>query len=106
MESDSYGQMLGWWGADGLAIKNDFGPLWRALHRGETSDSERVQIRCFDGAVKTILCSASPLKKLDGRITGAVILVRDLSEKELIEEELARRVANLISLGVELEASR
>ena len=58
----------------------------------------------LDGSLKSILISASPLRGLDGRIVGAVVLVQDLTEsKKVIAEELERRVTNLISLGVELE---
>jgi hypothetical protein len=30
-------------------IKDESGPLARALHRAETSHSQPLQIRCFDG---------------------------------------------------------
>jgi hypothetical protein len=54
---------------------------------------------------KTILASVSPLHGLDGRIVGAVVLIRDVTEAKKIEEDLARRVTKLIGLGVELEES-
>jgi CheY-like chemotaxis protein len=102
---DSYGEILGWWDADGRVIKDRHGPLARALYRGEASHSETVSIRCFDGSTKTILASASPLRGLDGGIVGAVILIQDLTETRKIEEDLERRVTSLVSIGVELEES-
>jgi PAS domain S-box-containing protein len=84
-------------------LKNYEGPLERALKRGERTHSEPLQIRRFNGAQKTIVASASPLRGLDGGIVGAVILVQDLTETKRIEEDLEKRVTNLISLGVELE---
>lgn len=105
-QDDSYGEILGWWDASGHMIKDHRGPLARAIHRGETSHSEPLRIRCVDGTPKTILISASPLRGLDARVVGAVVLVQDLTEsKKVIEEELERRVTKLISLGVELEES-
>jgi len=63
-----------------------------------------LQIRSLDGTQKNILISASPLRGLDAKIVGAVVLVQDLTEsKKVIEEELQARLAKLISLGVELE---
>jgi hypothetical protein len=62
-------------------------------------------VRCFDGSARTIRTSASPLFGLGGKIVGAVIVVRDLTETKLLEEELETRVARLVSLGVELEQS-
>ena len=103
-ETDSYGEILGWWDAGGRMLKEGPGPLARAIHDGESSTSEPMVIRCVDGTSKTILISASPLRGLDARIVGAVVLLQDLTEsKKIIEEELQQRVAKLISLGVELE---
>jgi CheY-like chemotaxis protein len=102
-DSDAYGQILGWWNADGHLIKDRLGSLTRAIHGGEASQSEAMQIRCFDGAIKTILLSTSPLRGLDQGIVGAVILVQDHTETKKIEEHLQHTVTKLIGLGVELE---
>ena len=103
-ETDSYGEILGWWDASGRMIRDGKGPLSRAIRDGETSRSEPIPIRCVDGTSKTILISASPLRGLDAKIVGAVVLLQDLTEsKKLIEEELQQRVAKLISIGVQLE---
>jgi CheY-like chemotaxis protein len=104
-QSDAYGEMLGWWDSSGQMIKDEGGPLARALQRAETSHSQPLQIRCFDGTNKTILASASPLHGLNGQSVGAVVLIRDLTESKQIEEDLAQRVTRLVSLGVELEES-
>jgi PAS domain S-box-containing protein len=72
---------------------------------GESSQSEPVQVRRFNGAVKTIMASASPLRGLDGGIVGDVILIQDLTETKKIEEDLQQRVTGLITLGVALEQS-
>jgi CheY-like chemotaxis protein len=101
--SDAYGEMLGWWDSAGQMIKDEKGPLARALRSGEVTHGEPVDIRCFDGTRKTILASASPLRALDGGILGAVVLIRDLSESRKIEEDFDERVAKLVELGVELE---
>ena len=67
MERDSYGEVLGWWDSSGRMIKGKDGPLARAL-QGKASHNEVLHIRCFDGADKTILGSASPLYGLDKSI--------------------------------------
>jgi CheY-like chemotaxis protein len=103
-DADSYGELLGWWDSAGRMLKNQNGPLARAL-RGEASHSERLEIRRFNGSLKTIVTSASPLRGLDGRIVGAVILMQDLTESRKIEEDLEQRVTKLVSIGVELEES-
>jgi CheY-like chemotaxis protein len=102
---DDYGELLGWWESSGQMIKNENGPLARALRSAETTHSEPLSIRCLDGTRKTILASVSPLHGLERRIVGAVILIRDVTEAKKIEEDLAQRVTKLIGLGVELEES-
>jgi CheY-like chemotaxis protein len=102
---DSYGELLGWWDSSGQLIKDENGPLARALRAGETTHSEPISIRCLDGTTKAILSSVSPLHGLDRRVVGAVILIRDVTEAKKIESDLAQRVAQLIGLGVELEQS-
>lgn len=103
-ETDSYGAILGWWDASGRLIKQEHGPLSRALH-GESSHSEPLDIRCFDGSQKTIVASASPLYGLDKHIVGAVVLIQDMTETRKIEGDLEERVTKLVGLGVELEES-
>ncbi|HUQ76940.1 MAG TPA: response regulator [Burkholderiales bacterium] len=102
--TDSIEAMLGWWDGAGRLIKDHAGPLARALH-GETSTGEALEIECVDGRRKNILVSASPLRGLDGRLVGAVVLVHDLTEPRNIEAALQDRVTRLVSIGVELEES-
>jgi CheY-like chemotaxis protein len=104
IQTDEYGAVVGWWDESGRMIKES-GPLSRAIQHGETSHSERIAIRCLDGTEKTILASASPLRHLDGRIAGAVVLVQDITETARIAEDLQERVARLVGAGVEIEES-
>ena len=103
--NDAYGEILGWWDSAGKMIRSEDGPLARALKEGASSHSEPITIRCFDGSSKEILASASPLRGLDRRLVGAVVLIQDMTEPRLIEEALAERVTKLIGIGVELEES-
>ena len=104
LRTDLYGDMLGWWESTGQMIKDPKAPLARAL-KGESSHGKPMLMQCFDGNVKTVLVSASPLRGLEGKMVGAVVLICDLTEAKQMEASLAQRVASLISLGVELEES-
>jgi PAS domain S-box-containing protein len=101
---DLYGELLGWWESTGQMIKDQNGPLARALE-GHSSHGKPMLVQCFDGNVKTVLVSASPLRGLEGQMVGAVVLICDLTEAKRMEASLAQRVATLINLGVELEES-
>src|SRR5688500_1726519 len=102
-DSDGYGRILGWWDANGRILKDEQGPLSRALRRGEHSHSEAIRIECLDGSSKTVIASASPLRRIDGGIAGAVVLLQDITESRKIEEALEERVTRLVALGVQLE---
>jgi PAS domain S-box-containing protein len=102
-DSDAYGRILGWWDDQGRILKDEQGPLARALRRGELSHSEAVRIQCLDGSTKAIVTSASPLRRLDGHIVGAVVLLQDITETKKSEEDLEERVTKLIALGMQLE---
>ena len=105
VEQDAYGRILAWWDEAGRMIKDRGGPLARALGEGVTSHGEPTQITCLDGSPKTILMSASPLRGLDNRLVGAVVLIQDMTEPKKMEKALAERVSRLIGIGVELEQS-
>ena len=66
-------------------------PLLRAIHRGEFTDEEDVFIRNDrkpEGAY--IRMSARPLLDNMGEIRGGVVIFRDVTERVLAEEALAR----------------
>ncbi len=102
-DSDSYGSILGWWDAEGQLIKDQQGPLFRAIHQGISSHNELIRIRCIDGTVKMILGSASPLRALDDHIVGAVIVIQDFTEPKKIELDLEERINKLVSIGLSFE---
>jgi CheY-like chemotaxis protein len=103
LEHAAYGDLIGWWTSGGQELKLVHGALARTLQHGESSHNEKLEIRCFDGSAKTLLASTSPLIGLDGRVVGAVIVIKDKSQSAQIEQELESRVARLVSIGVELE---
>jgi CheY-like chemotaxis protein len=105
IDGGAYGELLGWWDSAGGMIRNSDGPLSRALHKGETSHSEPLTIRCLDGSTVTVIASAAPLRGLDQKLVGAVVLIQDLTEPRKIEEALEERVTRLIGAGLELEES-
>jgi response regulator RpfG family c-di-GMP phosphodiesterase len=105
IDNDAYGEVLGWWDRAGHMIKNEGGPLYRALHKGESSHSEPIEIACVDGSAVTVIASASPLHGVEKRLVGAVVLIQDITEPKKIEEALEERVTRLIGAGVELEES-
>jgi len=100
---------LGWAADTGEPLQPGDWALSRAVHRGEAVVDQEVDIETFDGARKTILASALPVRSADGRIAGGVAvnvdithrkrMERDLSEaKELVETRLAQFHATINSM--------
>ncbi|HVU34261.1 MAG TPA: response regulator [Opitutaceae bacterium] len=101
--TDSYGDFLTWWEHDGHVLKREGGPLKRALTTGFDSHNEVIQLKCLDGTLKSMFTSASPLRGLDRRIVGAVVVLQDVTAQREIEADIKNRIVRLVSLGVEIE---
>ncbi|MGZ3693134.1 MAG: response regulator [Bdellovibrionota bacterium] len=104
-DNELYGKMLGWWDANGNMIREQNGPLARALQKRESSHNEIMPISCAQGSTRKVLCSASPLLGLDEKLLGAVVVIQDITEPKKIEEDFEQRITKFISLGVELSHS-
>jgi CheY-like chemotaxis protein len=102
--SDAYGRFLIWWQNDGAVLREPDGPLRRALE-GRSTYSEEVLIRCFDGTEQSVFIDASPLRNLEGRIVGAVLVLQDVTERRKVKADFEDRIRRLISAGIELEES-
>ncbi len=74
--------------ATGNPLKPEQLPVARAL-RGETIERVECAVRPkYQGAQFWIACGARPLRGTDGRIRGAVVLFRDITERKNRELEL------------------
>ena len=99
----NYGKILGWWDDEGKMIKEKDGPLYRAIHSGETTTNEPLIVKTADGTTKVLVGSASPLLGLDGHTVGAVIVLQDMTETKKIEADLEKHITKLVSAGLEIE---
>lgn len=106
IDSGNYGQILGWWDRDGRMLKDVGGSIAKAIQEGVAMRNEQLKIQCLDGTSKTLNASTSPLKGLDGKVVGAVIVVQDMTEHKKIEREFENRITSLITMGIELEQSQ
>ncbi len=82
---------------DGSPVASDEYLVTRALTRGEVTTDQEMQVRLRDGRFVPIMGSAAPVRDGEGRITGAVAVVRDitaLKELERLREEWASIIAH------------
>jgi signal transduction histidine kinase len=60
----------------------------RAFAKGETSVNEVIEIEAFDGVRKVMQTSAVPIRDTNERITGAVVVIEDISARKTAEREI------------------
>ncbi len=87
---DRFGEYRAWWAETGEPIPAEGWAAARAIRAGVTSLNEVVQIEAFDGAAKTILNSAAPIKGVGGEILGAIVLHQDITQRRAAAEALRR----------------
>lgn len=78
---EAFSGFTGWWAESGERLDaRDWAPM-RALLQGEIVQGEVVDIERFDGSRATIVNSAAPLYDNNGRISGAVAVMQDVTEQ-------------------------
>ncbi len=107
-DSESYSEAIGWWDSAGYMIKDPNGPLAKAIHLGQTTHNQLIELVSKagvkkTGVKKTIYGSASPLLGRDGQTLGAVVVLQDVTETKKVEKDLENHITNFISAGVQLE---
>lgn len=71
----------------------------RAIRYGEITGDQEWILKRPDGTTIVILSRAAPIRDDEGRITGAVVAGRDITERKRLEEKL-RESTKLESLGI------
>jgi PAS domain S-box-containing protein len=66
-------------------------PLVRAIEQGETTNDVTILVRYESGVERVILAAGTPQRDLDGRITGAIAVFQDITEREQIQKALRER---------------
>lgn len=61
-------------------------PAQRALNRGESVHAEEVRFEFSDGHSVPTLVSATPVHSANGQITGAIIIIQDITPLEEVEK--------------------
>ncbi len=60
-------------------------PLYRALHRGESTRAEEVRLEFPDGHSIPTLVNATPVYSASGEITGAIAIIQSITPFEEVE---------------------
>jgi PAS domain S-box-containing protein len=91
--------------ADGLTpLPDEELPLVQAIRRGEVvHNQDLVQINA-QGRKLHLSCNAGPIRDAAGKITGAIVAWRDISERFRAEAERTRLLAEVEKRAAELEA--
>lgn len=83
-----YEEYHAWWADTGEKIKPEEWAIARAILKGQISTGEVIDIRRFDGTAGTILNSAAPVMDAEGKITGGIAAIQDITPLKQAERKL------------------
>ncbi|MBF0345618.1 MAG: PAS domain S-box protein [Nitrospirae bacterium] len=103
---EQFGEYNAWRTTDGKKIEAEEWTGARAILKGETTINEELEIECFDGTHKIILCSSIPLRDVNNEIYGVVSCNQDITdlkntEKKLrIERDKLTTILDIMNAGI------
>lgn len=89
---------------DGTSLPFEETALYRAVH-GQLVSDFRWQVQWTDGTLRPMIGTAAPLQTPDGRPAGAVLIVRDETERVSAEAERERMLEQTRRAHRDLEAA-
>ncbi len=87
---EEYASYKAWWADTGAPLRSEDWGLYRAIHRGETSLDELLEIEGFDGERRTLRNAAVPIFDPAGAVAGAVVLNEDVTGQQRTHLALKR----------------
>jgi PAS domain S-box-containing protein len=81
--------------ADGAKYDPRDLPLARAALKGQSCENVEMALVRLDGSHRDLLTSAAPIRDVEGRLTGAVGVFQDITERERTREALHLAVERL-----------
>lgn len=102
--NERWARSAGYWHGSGERLAAAQWPSVRALHGGQTTLNELIDIDAFDGRRKTIEASAAPIYDAGRLIVGAVIVIDEVTERVRAEEALHESADRLQHLSRRLLA--
>jgi PAS domain S-box-containing protein len=80
-------------------------PLARATRTGEVALNETLIVRHHDGSLLTVLCNSGPIRDAGGRVTGAVMAWRDISELQRAQAAMRASEERLRAVLLQIPAA-
>ncbi len=101
---EEYDVYKGWWAGTGRRVEAGEWGAARAIRDGEAVLGEEIEIERFDGSRTVILNSSIPIRDNRGEVTGAVVVIEDISGRRAAEAEVRRYREHLEDLVEERTA--
>lgn len=87
---DDYASYKAWWCDTGKPVEPEEWASAIAVQKGQTVIGQEMEIERFDGTHGFVLNSGVPIRDSDGRITGSVVAILDISALKLAEKALRK----------------
>jgi PAS domain S-box-containing protein len=100
-----YKKYKAWWIDSGKEVLPEEWASAQVLLTGEPVIGQEMQIECFDGKRKFIINSAAPIFDADGKMTGSIVAIVDITQRKQAEEQINKLNETLKSHSAELESS-
>ena len=95
----AYSEVYAGYHLDGRPIASNEWPGARAVLQGEVVEGEVLEIVHASGRRITVWINSAPLKDAEGRITGGVVMFRDITAERRTEQQL-RDAQRLHAVGI------
>jgi PAS domain S-box-containing protein len=80
-------------------------PLARATRTGEVTLNETLIVRRADGSLLTVLCNSGPIRDAAGRVTGAVLAWRDVTQLQRAQAAMRESEERLRAVLLQIPAA-
>jgi signal transduction histidine kinase len=100
-----YAAYKAWWLDTGREVQPEEWASARAIRLGETVTGQVMEIERFDGDRAFVLNSAAPIVDANGKVTGSVVAIQDVTRRIEVEHALARSEAALKHSNEQLQAA-
>ena len=87
---EDYQVYKAWWLDSGKEVQPEEWASAQAVQLGKTVLNQLLEIETFDGLRRCVINSGAPIRDADGKITGSIVAIMDVTERQQAEAALRK----------------